>query len=90
MQLLIYELVEDYLERRAPLRDEHLGLARLAKERGEVLLGGALADPYDQAILVFAGDDPAPAIAFARADPYVNEGLVTSWKVRQWNEVLSG
>jgi len=37
---------------------------------------------------VFAGDSPAVAEAFARADPYVVEGLVNSWTVRQWNEVL--
>ena len=69
--VLIYELVDDYLERRAALRDDHLTLARAAHERGELLLAGALADPYDRALLVFAGDGPAAAEAFAAADPYV-------------------
>ncbi len=86
--VLIYELVDDYVERRAPLRADHLGLARAAHERGELLLAGALADPYDRALLVFGGDDPDVAEAFARDDPYVANGLVTSWSVRQWNEVL--
>jgi uncharacterized protein YciI len=86
--VLIYELVDDYLERRSALRSEHLGLARAAHERGELLLAGALADPYDRALLVFAGDRPDVAEDFARADPYVTNGLVTSWTVRQWNEVL--
>jgi hypothetical protein len=86
--VLCYELVDDYLERRAPLREAHLRLAREAHERGELLLAGALADPSDRALLIFAGDSPAAAEAFARADPYVREGLVTSWRVRQWNEVL--
>jgi uncharacterized protein YciI len=84
--LLIYELVDDYLERRTALRAEHLELARAAHDRGELLLAGALADPYDRALLVFAGGDTAEA--FARVDPYVTNGLVTSWTVRQWNEVL--
>jgi hypothetical protein len=87
--VLIYELVDDYLERRAPLRAAHLELARAAHGRGELLLAGALADPYDRALLVFAGDDPQLAREFARADPYVANGLVTSWEVRQWNEVLA-
>jgi len=88
--VLMYELVDGYLERRAPLRAEHLELARAAHQRGELLLAGALADPYDRALLVFAGENPEPAEQFARADPYVTNGLVTAWTVRQWNEVLEG
>ena len=51
--LLEYTLAEDYLDRRAALRDEHLALARQAQERGELLLAGALPDPYDRALLVW-------------------------------------
>jgi len=40
-------------------------------------------------LLVFAGDSPATAEEFARNDPYVINGLVTKWTVRQWNEVLA-
>lgn len=86
--MLIYDLVDDYIERRAPLRSEHLGLVREAHERGELLLAGAFADPADRALLVFGGDAPSAAEAFAAADPYVINGIVTSWTVRQWNEVL--
>ena len=84
----MYELVDDYVERRSALRPEHLALARAAQQRGELLLAGALADPYDRALLVFAGEHKDAAEAFARADPYVINGLVTAWMVRQWNEVL--
>lgn len=86
--LLIYDLAPDYLERRGALRRDHLGLANAAVERGELILGGALADPSDQAILLFKGDTPAAAEAFARADPYVQEGLVKKWRVRQWTTVV--
>ena len=88
--LLLYELVDDYLERRGALRPEHLGLAEAAHERGELLMAGALADPADRAVLVFVGDDASPAEAFARADPYVREGLVRSWEVRPWTVVIGG
>jgi uncharacterized protein len=84
--VLIYELVDDYLERRAALRADHLERASAAHERGELLLAGALADPYDRALLVFTTAEAAEA--FVRADPYVSNGLVSSWTVRQWNEVL--
>lgn len=86
--LLIYDVVPDYVERRAPLRTEHLALARAAHARGELVLGGALADPVDGAVLLFRGDSPAAAEAFAAADPYVRNGLVTRWRVRKWTTVI--
>lgn len=86
--LLIYDLVADYIERRAPLRAEHIGLARAAETRGELILGGALANPPDGAVLLFRGDSPAAAEAFAAADPYVTNGLVTRWRVREWTTVI--
>jgi hypothetical protein len=88
--LLLYDLVDDYLERRGPLRDEHLALARAAEGRGELVLAGALSDPPDGAVLVFRGDTPAAAEAFAAADPYVARGLVTGWRVRAWTVVIGG
>jgi uncharacterized protein len=86
--LLLYDVVDRFVERRAPLRDEHLGLARAAFERGELLLAGAFADPTDGAALLFKGDDDSAAVAFAEADPYVQSGLVTAWRVRRWNVVV--
>lgn len=85
--LLFYELAPDYLERRAGLRDRHLALAWEASERGDLILGGALADPVDGAMLLFEGESPAAAEAFARSDPYVLGGLVTAWRVRRWTTV---
>ncbi len=86
--LLIYDVVPDYVQRRAPLRAEHLALARAAHARGELVLGGALADPVDGAVILFRGDSPAAAEAFAAADPYVRHGLVTRWRVRPWTTVV--
>ncbi|MFQ6685870.1 hypothetical protein OMF52_13840, partial [Bordetella pertussis] len=57
-------------------------------QRGELVLAGALADLIDGAVLLFTGDTPAAAEAFAAADPYVREGLVTHWRVRPWTTVV--
>ena len=85
--LLEYTLADDYLERRAALREDHLALAREAHERGELLLAGALPDPYDRALLVWTA--PREVVErFAAADPYVTNGLVTTWTVRPWNVVI--
>jgi uncharacterized protein YciI len=86
--LLFYDVVPDYVERRAPLRAAHLAHARAAHARGELVLGGALADPVDGAVLLFRGDSPAVAERFAAADPYVRQGLVRAWRVREWTTVV--
>ncbi|HTR71154.1 MAG TPA: YciI-like protein [Mycobacteriales bacterium] len=88
MLALIYDLAEDYLERRGPLRAEHLGLAEAARLRGDLLLAGAFSDPFDHALLVWATDDQAVVEDFVEADPYVRDGLVTGWTVRHWNVVV--
>jgi uncharacterized protein len=86
--LLEYDLADDYLDRRPAFRAVHLGLATEARDRGELVLAGALAEPTDRALLVFEGDDPSVAERFAAADPYVDEGLVVSWRVRPWTVVI--
>ena len=88
--LLLYDYVDDMAERRAPFRDEHLALAGEAQAAGTLLAAGALVEPLDGAVLVFQADDPSDAEGFARNDPYVREGLVTSWQVRQWTVVVGG
>jgi uncharacterized protein YciI len=86
--ILFYDVVDDYMEKRAEFRDAHLKLAKQAHERGELVLAGALTDPADGAVLVFQGTSPEVAAAFANADPYVINGLVTARVVRQWATVI--
>jgi hypothetical protein len=86
--LLFYEVADDYVSRRAEFRDKHLEKAGKASERGELILGGALTDPVDTAVLLFKGDSPEVAEAFAKADPYVTSGIVKRWYVRQWLTVV--
>ena len=85
--LLFYDVAPDYLARRAEFREAHLAKAWAAHARGELILGGALADPVDGAMLLFAGESPNVAEAFAREDPYVLNGLVSRWRVREWSTV---
>ncbi|MGH9253896.1 MAG: YciI-like protein [Vicinamibacterales bacterium] len=86
--LLFYAVVDDYVNRRARYRAAHIALARQAVARGELVLGGAFADPPDGAVLVFRGASPDVAESFARHDPYVMNGLVTKWHVREWTTVV--
>jgi len=86
--ILFYDVVDDYVEKRAQFREAHLKLARQAHERGELILAGALAEPVDGAVLIFRGESPEAAEAFVKADPYVANGLVKAWRVRKWTTVI--
>ena len=86
--ILFYKTVNNYIERRAPFRDEHLRLAREARAKGDLVMAGALADPADGAVLVFKGESAKVAEDFAKNDPYVKNGLITEWYVRSWTVVV--
>jgi uncharacterized protein len=87
--LLFYEKLPDYLDREGPLRAAHRAHVLAAARRGELLLGGSLANPTDgAAVLLFQADGPAGVEAFAAADPYVLDGVVCRWWVRAWETVV--
>jgi uncharacterized protein YciI len=86
--VLFYDVVEQYAERRVPFRAAHLAHAQQALARGDLVLGGAFANPIDGTMLLFKGSSPAAAEAFATSDPYVTNGLVTAWRVREWTTVV--
>jgi uncharacterized protein YciI len=86
--VLIYDVIDDYVARRAAFREEHLGYSRAAQARGELLLGGVFTDPVDKALLIFRVKDAAVVEEFARHDPYVLNGLVKNWTVRPWTVAI--
>lgn len=88
--ILFYKTVENYLEKRVPLRDDHLALVSSCHSDGTLIMAGALADPADGAVLIFKGDGPHVAEEFAGNDPYVKNGLIKEWSVRQWSVVVGG
>jgi len=86
--LLFYDVVEGYTERRKPFRASHLAYCNEAVSRGELVLGGALGEPTDTALLLFRSPSREAAERFASRDPYVLNGLVKSWRVREWLTVV--
>ena len=88
--ILFYEVVDDFINKRAAYREEHLGIARELEKKGKLILAGAFANPVDGAALVFKADDLTVAENFAKNDPYVKNGLVKNWKVREWTVVIGG
>jgi len=87
--LVLYDYVEDIVERRAPHREAHL--ARIGEwiEAGRMTMAGALGQPPTGAAFVLRGDDAAEAERFAEGDPYVLAGLVTGRRIIPWTVVAS-
>jgi len=85
---LFYTTVDDYIEKRAAYREEHLALATAAYESGNLVMAGAFTDPANGALLIFKSDSPEAAEDFARNDLYVKNGLITKWYVQSWNVVI--
>lgn len=88
--ILFYKTIDDYVEKRKPFRSEHLALAQEAQKNGSLVMAGALADPADGAVLIFKGDNPQVAEDFAKNDPYVKNGLISTWYIRPWTVVVGG
>lgn len=86
--LLFYDYGENIIERRAPYREAHLALVGEYVERGELILGGAFADPADGAAIVFKVENKAKVEEFVQLDPYVVNNLVTGWRIREWTVVV--
>jgi uncharacterized protein YciI len=86
--LMFYDYAPDYLERRGAFRDAHLQRAWQAEARGELVLGGALADPADRGVLLFQCDSTDIPERFAKDDPYVQNGIVTAYSIRPWTTVV--
>lgn len=86
--LLYYEVGDTGTLPGAPSSGKHTWKKRGRRARGELVLGGALANPVDSAVLLFKGQSPAVAEDFARTDPYVTGGTVKHWHVREWTTVV--
>jgi len=85
--VLFYDYVRNVLERRAHPRAAHLAFLRDWQEDGRVVMAGAVGDPPQFGMLVFRVGEPGEVERFAQADPYVEAGVVTSWRVEPWNVV---
>jgi len=76
------------IEARKPFREAHLDAARSAKDAGLLVTSRALGDPPHGGLFIFAGGDRGAVERFAEADPYVLNGIVTTWRVEPWNVVV--
>jgi uncharacterized protein len=86
--VLSYDYPANFRDLRAPHRAAHIAHANASVAGDELQLGGAFADDPPAGMLLFKAESAAVAEAFARADPYVANGVVNSWRVREWVTVV--
>jgi uncharacterized protein YciI len=85
---LLYDMVENFVERRKPYRDVHIQHINDAHRRGLIMMAGPLGEPPDGGLLIFRAESSAAVEEWVRADTYVTNGIVVSWRVRPWNVVI--
>jgi uncharacterized protein YciI len=85
--VMTYRAVDDFL----PLAREHAAAhaqrLREFHDRGLLLMVGTMDEPMDgDAMGIFVSREAAEE--FIAGDPFVINGVVASWTVRAWNEIL--
>jgi uncharacterized protein len=87
--VLLYASADDVMSKAPAHFPAHS--ARIAEfhERGDLLMVGTFGDPQTQgSMAIFASREAAEE--FVRDDPFVINGVVRSYEIREWNEILAG
>ena len=84
--ILKYKTVTNYIEHRKPHRSRHFEHIQKYVDNDKLAMGGAVGDPADEAFIMFYDEEAAEE--FAVNDPYVLNGLVESWEIKRWNELV--
>ena len=83
--VLFYESADDVMSKAPAVYPDHLARLKEFKARGELLMVGTFADPQaDGSMAIFDSRDAAES--FAGGDPFVLQGVVRSWTVKEWFE----
>ena len=85
--VLFYDSADDVASKAPPHFPAHKERLDEFHARGELLMVGTFGDPQNEgSMAIFTTRESAEE--FARLDPFVVNGVVKRWHVRDWNEVL--
>jgi uncharacterized protein YciI len=85
--VLFYESADDVASKAPAQFAAHT--ARFDDFEDTLLMIGAFGNPQDEgSMAIFTTREAAEE--FAKGDPFVLNGVVRRWYVREWNEVLAG
>jgi uncharacterized protein YciI len=87
--VLFYDSADDVKSRAPAHLAAHRAHLEASHARGDLLMIGTFADVQEQgAMAIFTSHEAAAD--FARDDPFVLNGVVRSWRIQIWNEILAG
>jgi uncharacterized protein YciI len=87
--VLFYESADNVATKAPPVFPAHKVRLDEFHARGELLMVGTFGDPQAEgSMAIFRTREGAEE--FVAVDPFVREGVVKSWHIRQWNESLGG
>ncbi|QDZ18004.1 YCII domain-containing protein [Chloropicon primus] len=86
--VLIYDYVPDILDKRGPFRAAHIEAAKKMAAEDRMAMAGAFADPVDGALFIFKNVSKEDIEAYVQNDAYVQNGLVTGYKIKPWTVVV--
>ncbi|MER7546220.1 YciI family protein [Actinomadura sp.] len=85
--VVFYESAEDVAAKAPAFFAEHVAHYETYVADGSLLMIGTFADPQaDGSMAVFTTQEAAEE--FIRRDPFVRHGVVSSWTIKEWDEVL--
>jgi uncharacterized protein len=85
--VLFYESADDVLVKAPLYFAAHCARWGKYRDEGTLLLIGTFANPREGAMAVFTAREAAEE--FATGDPFVLNGVVRDWYIREWNEALT-
>lgn len=87
--VLFYESAEDVASKAPAHFPAHKARLDEFHSRGVLLMVGAFGNSQDEGSMAIFTSQQA-AREFVSGDPFVNNGVVKRWYLRDWNEILAG
>jgi uncharacterized protein YciI len=87
--VVLYESADDVRSKAPPLFEAHRARYSEFAARGTLLMIGTFGNPQEEGSMgIFTTREAAEE--FVAGDPFVVHGVVRSYQIREWNEVLAG
>ena len=87
--VLFYESADDVRSKAPSQFRAHVARWKEFQDDGTLLMIGTFANPQEEgSMAIFTTREAAEA--FARSDPFVLNGVVHRWSIREWNDAIAG